>query len=432
MRRESIDRPAALSVLFSRSVENVGALPTLLLLLTLVIEGAGVARAIPQQSDKPSGSAGSFEKRLVAIEPRVDRAVDVAEDEDEEKEDASDKVGGLGLYQGDISPFADPIKLTNPRPINFLNPISGEANDDENPEEVKAEDARDRIVREFGKPDEDDRILGEEKAPKPFKAMLAALQAGDKGLAFQYGRRYVRYLNNVKELSRTAADIAGLGAEIEGSRPRQDHSEDPDPGGYLEIYKRELNETVKNESAILALNPEARELLGQVRQEVGEADDAAAASAAAADERPRGEAAERAMLYQNHTNRLPVDPNGKVSLIIFLSSADRGPNSMIGDVQRLAEKYAKDPKVRIEGISLLSLPELNIRDLQRFGMNITFPIREGKDLAASLGIEYTPAIAVVADTTGAYVLEKGHRTFWYLDELIRVVGGRPASNKGAR
>lgn len=392
--------------------------PRLLLLGATLPAVPLTAKAAP---DLNPALSGLFEQRLVAVDPEgLEQGMIEGEEEEEAKQDGPNK---FAFFSGDISPLSGSIQQTKPQPIHLLNPISGEtkegdpqAQQDDSPEAQK-----ERIVREFGSPDDEIPILGDEKAPKPFRGMMHALESGNKELAFQYARSYVRYMNKVKERSSLAAQLAGLGAEIEGTQPRRDHSEEQDTSGYLGIYKKELGKAVENESAVLSLNPEAQELLARAR---GETLDAQDSEAAAANRRPLGEAAERALVHENHPGGLPVDPNGRVSVYYFLSVADKGPHSMLTDVQRLYDTYAKDQKVRVVGISLVSRAELGVSEMRYRENAITLPIEENKELAASFGIVRTPAVVVVAETDQRVILEKGHRTFWYLDELVRTVGGR--------
>ncbi len=377
----------------------------------------------------------NFERKLVATE--------TVGSETDDEEDSSCffcffEKGATDDY------FSGKVELTKARPINVLNPVLGEPElegqskgADSSSSEKPPESDRDRIVREFGKPEEDDAILGDEKAPKPFKAMMHALQAGDKELAFQYARRYARYMNNFRERSGLAARLHSLGNEIEGYQPRQDHSEESDPSGFMDLYRKEMSDAIKNESEVLAVNPEAKALLARAQGELSEREGKPSTVSAGPDspssrprvggrgeKAPRGEAFERALVRENHPQGVPVDPEGKVTVYFFLSSSELGPTSMIGDVQRLFDRYERDPNIRVQGISLVPLPELNVRQLLRYNLAVTFPIEHNREFATSLGVDYTPAVAVVAETLGKAVLEKGHRTVWYLDELVRMVAGR--------
>lgn len=383
--------------------------------------------------NSPGPTASRFERRLVAVESTEPDRVDGEEISEEEQEEAADKAHAskFAFFSGDISPLEGSIQQTTPQPINLLNPISGESKEGEPPsgDDASPEAQRERIVREFGDPDEEIPILGDEKAPKPFRGMMHALEAGNKELAFQYARSYVRYINKVKDRTSLVTQLAGLGGEIEGTQPREDHSEEPDPAGYLDIYRKELDRAVKDESAVLSLSPEARELLERANGEAGESPEP---TDDPAHRRPLGEAAERALVYENHPGGLPVDPNGRVTVYYFLSVSDKGPNSMLADVQRLYEAHRKSANVQVKGISLVSRSELGVHQFKFRQPPITFPIEENKELAAVWGIVRTPAVVVVAETEQKMVIERGHRTFLYLDELVRFVSGRRTARDHTR
>ena len=376
-------------------------------------------RAAPETAPNLFDKKSLFEKKLVAVEaPRGKEA---------------DTCAYCFFNKGATDDmFSGRAELSKPPPINLLSPISGKQEEETSPTQEPQTAPRDRIAQEFGGPEEEDKILGDEKAPKAFKGMMAALESGDKELAFKYARRYTRYMNKLKDRTLLVTKLAGLGAEIEGYRPRLDHSEESDPSGYLDIYEKQLDETVKNESAILSLNPDAQAMLAMARQEEqasGAAAGAQGANGSIAPTQPLGEAAERALVYKNHRRPLPVDPQGRVNLIFFLSSADIGPHSMIGDIQRLNDRYEKDDKVVIKGVSLVPEVDQITSTMERYGLKITFPIEEHRELATELGITHTPAVVVMAQTTGDYVLEKGHRTIWYLEELISAIRGKSGQRK---
>jgi hypothetical protein len=322
----------------------------------------------------------------------------------------------------------------------MLGTISGEPEKKEDLEEddKSPEAARERIEKEFGKPEDEDPLYGEKKAPKPFKAMMHALEAGDKELAFQYARRYIRYLNKVSDRSALVADIAGLGAEIEGSRPREDHSEESDPTGFLAIYKKELANATKSESKRGSLDEQARIILERAQHQTTQGNSGPQGETSAdfgtnatqqpqGFQRPTGEQAERALLYENHPKGLPVDPEGRLTLYYFTSTGDQGPNSMIVNVQRVAdslEKYRTKGKIiQVQGISLVSFTSFDMDQFKSLRMRITFPIEENRELARAFGVTYSPAVAVVAESTGEWVVEKGYRTYWYLDELLKRMSG---------
>lgn len=370
----------------------------------------------------PSDSPSRFEAKLVAVEPP--------------REKPPETCAYCFFNKGATDDmFSGRAELATPPPINILSPVSGKAEEEPAPSPEQPQDHRSQIAKEFGAPEEEDQILGDEKAPKAFRGMMHALEAGDKELAFKYARRYTRYINKLRERTTLVTKLSGLGAEIEGYRPRLDHSEESDPSGYLDIYEKQLEETVKNESAVLSLNPAAQELLAKARQEeIAEASGAAPSSPnGPTSPKPLGEAAERALLYKNHQRPLPVDPRGRVNVFFFLSGGDLGPQTMLGDIQRLKDRFEKDNRIAFKGISLVSDVKQVHDTMQRRGLKITFPIEFNRELAAELGISHTPAVVVMASSTGEYVLEKGQRTVWYLDELIRAVqGGRPMSGGEAK
>ena len=62
----------------------------------------------------------------------------------------------------------------------------------------------DSIITKFGNPNEALAVEGQDKAPLPFKGMLAALEAGQEDLARAYAKQYVRYISALKTKTDTA------------------------------------------------------------------------------------------------------------------------------------------------------------------------------------------------------------------------------------
>lgn len=403
--------------IFSRYSIGFGRMLSSSILALPFIFGSILAALSSARSQTPS----PFESKLVSIEEPQRKSVDTCPFCFFNKGATDDMFSGRA-------------ELATPPPINILSPVSGKAEEEPAPSPEQPQDHRSQIAKEFGAPEEEDQILGDEKAPKAFRGMMHALEAGDKELAFKYARRYTRYLNKLNDRTQLVARISGLGAEVEGYRPRLDHSEESDPSGFNEIAKKQLEEIVKNESSVISGNPAAQELLARARQEeLSENPNVASeGSGFLATSRPLGESAERALLYKNHQRPIPVDPRGRVNIFFFISTGDLGPQSMIGDIQRLKDRFEKDKRVEFKGISLVPSVERIIGTMERIGVRVTFPIEHDPKLATALGITHTPALVVMAPSTGDYVLEKGHRTVWYIDELIKAVQGghRPLAPAG--
>jgi hypothetical protein len=64
--------------------------------------------------------------------------------------------------------------------------------------DIKEQTLEERLIELSGKPEEDAPVLADEKAPKPFKAMMIAMQEGRDDLAIKYARQFVRYLQDVQ------------------------------------------------------------------------------------------------------------------------------------------------------------------------------------------------------------------------------------------
>ena len=83
-------------------------------------------------------------------------------------------------------------------------------------------------------------MLAVENAPKPFKAMLRALEAGHDDLAFQYARQYVRYIGHVQSQNARLMSMTGKALEREGMAEPGQWKGGPDFVEDQEILERDL------------------------------------------------------------------------------------------------------------------------------------------------------------------------------------------------
>ena len=74
-----------------------------------------------------------------------------------------------------------------------------------------------QLVARFGDPAQELPVIDKGEGPLPLRAMQHALQAGNRRMAFEYAKQYVRYLN---QLSKRSEEVQKLVAAVtEPSRP---------------------------------------------------------------------------------------------------------------------------------------------------------------------------------------------------------------------
>jgi hypothetical protein len=95
--------------------------------------------------------------------------------------------------------------------------LAGQDEKDQSSEAALAKlPAKERLVAKYGDPTKNAPILAVENAPKPFQAMMEALQDGEQGVAFEYAKQYVRYLRDFQERNTRVMSMINYAGRREG------------------------------------------------------------------------------------------------------------------------------------------------------------------------------------------------------------------------
>lgn len=283
------------------------------------------------------------------------------------------------------------------------------------PENTSPED----ITAEFGDPEEKLPMLAVENAPKPFKAMLRALEAGHDDLAFQYARQYVRYIGHVQSQNARLMSMTGKALEREGMAEPGQWKGGPDFVEDQEILERDLERSgIAAKSA--GLDERTREMFEEAKAAERRADERNAPggensivpsmsddSAAQAFINNEGGAAGRV----NGTARAaqPVD------VFFFFSPNDRMAIEMAPEIESL---YRSGRKVNVVGFVT---GNFNQGEAQRFKSvtRTTFLIQDGSRLAQSMQLTKSPTVVITDPLTGKTVSREGIIRFSELEQILK-------------
>lgn len=303
------------------------------------------------------------------------------------------------------------------------------------------------LMAKYGDPQKDAPVLAQDSAPKPFRAMMEALDSGDDKLAYQYAQQYVRHIHNLDQRTKRAMLIQSMALEKTGlaASPmkgdpeyealRNTLEEDDDTLGPKAAEMQAESVAPRAEQ----LDPRARAMIQRVlatedKQELKlesssghQSGDKSGAKPRADEtstvESPLNEQTERARIRQALAGRTPVDPKGQVDIYFFLRTTDQKSIAMGKEIQALAARIPVEQGVRLVGLTLDMEDESSIATYrQRSGAQ--FPIKNGLTLAKRLKIKTVPATVAVARTTFDAVIEDGFRKSYYLEELIKFMQGR--------
>lgn len=299
----------------------------------------------------------------------------------------------------------------------------------------------DRIKDVYGDPLTEPKVKAVDNAPAPFKAMMDSLQTGNEELAFDYARQYVRYMKKLKTNVNEAGKLTNMALEREGLRQPTSPEDPAFDDQYRRLMEKDLQK-VRGQSEdgmfVSQLNPEVKLLLDRAEQaENGQdevPDDIFAVAKKREREFPAGldpsfdEARERAKVRASIAGRVPVDPNGKVKVLLFALPNEQKSMIMARQLEELTKKRQPDRSVQVE---MILGQEANPYEIQALlsSQGLSMPTRSDLQLAARVGVIRYPTLVFVAPSIGKYVLEEGFRPPYYIDEVTRAVQGFSAKAK---
>jgi hypothetical protein len=240
------------------------------------------------------------------------------------------------------------------------------ANQSQDPSKAAPFDTRkatpDQLMKFYGNPEEDPVIPAEEKAPVPFKAMMAAMDSGNDELAYKYARQYVRYMRNMSERVERTAQFQELAVEREGIRPGM-LKENP----YTKLLEDDLaKEETKEKFEISGIDPRAQKLINA------------------------------AQMQEDSENPIQFsDPKGEIDAYLFFMLGDAKSISNAKIFQTVANKFSNNPKINFQAFSRQPYPKEDINAfMNKTGLNVK--VSDGGTKVIALGITDTSSIVLVA------------------------------------
>lgn len=272
----------------------------------------------------------------------------------------------------------------------------------QNPAEALS--ATQKILAEYGDPNADAPIPVVDTAPRPFKAMMKALDANDDELAYSYARQYLRHLKNLQTRSSKVSDLVELGMEDEGIKE----------GDGLK-----QNKILEDKAYAGALDEKGKALL-----EIAEAHEAEETKLKEKQSRQDSiqERLERQKLKHLFEGKVPVDPKGAVDVLFFFNAGDENAISMTKEIQALYKKNKPDQRINVMGVSLEVLSYDGIKRFRKKS-GATFPIRNDGRFHELFKVSDSPTTVFISRTTGNARYEPGIREYLYLDELVKAIQG---------
>ncbi|MFM1847338.1 MAG: hypothetical protein RL417_812 [Pseudomonadota bacterium] len=276
------------------------------------------------------------------------------------------------------------------------------------PESTSADD----ITTEFGDPEEKLPMLAVESAPKPFKAMLRALEAGHDDLAFQYARQYVRYIGHVQSQNARLMSMTGKALEREGMAEPGQWKGGPDFVEDQEILERDLERSgIGPKSA--GLDDRTREIFEEAKAAEKRADERSKPGGENSIVPVMNDDAAAQALINNESGAASVQQ--PVDVLFFFSPRDAQSLEMAPEIESL---HRSGRPVNVVGFVT---DGFNLGEAQRFKSmtRTTFLIRDGAKLAQSMKLTGTPTVVVTDPRTGKTVSHGGIVRFTELEQIIK-------------
>lgn len=219
---------------------------------------------------------------------------------------------------------------------------------------------RDELLSYYGDPTAEVPILGREDAPKPFKAMMQAMEIGDEELARGYAKQFVGYINKVQSRNASVMNFVGDALNQRGEQ---------NSNARLKALLQDENDTPD------AIEPS-----------------------------------------QNPT-KLMVDPKGEVDALIVLRLGDLESQKMIPVIQRLNDYSTKDPRVQAHVFFVGAESREQLAEYAAIN-GLRIEPRDGTILANELNLKKLPATVLVSRNTGQHLIRQEVVEF---NELLSVV-----------
>lgn len=263
---------------------------------------------------------------------------------------------------------------------------------------------REQILAKYGSPGEPHPIRANKESPPEMHALFEALNSGDKELAWQYSVALAERRTRMNQVVAKATDYQLLALEATGQRLPADLKPEAEAMGAARLELREYIERTKNEQLKKKFEWE------QALMAAGGAVEGDNWSTA------RGSSAETV------TPQIPVDPAGKVKLLIFFDERSPTMTDFAKSLKPLQEKFKQDPNVSILGLTMRSYAVSGLKKIGEI-TSFPFPLVNGEALAPELRIQRYPSFVFLAVTSKQTYHVEGTQGAEEIERVLNIMKG---------
>jgi hypothetical protein len=252
-----------------------------------------------------------------------------------------------------------------------------------------------QLVAFYGNPNQDAPLTPDEKAPVPYKAMMAAMDSGNEKLAYQYARQYVRYMRNMSDRVGRTVQMQEVAVEREGIRPGNVQN-----NPYTKLLEADLeSEESSNELSVAGLDPKAQRMIRQAQAEAMQ---------------------EQSQLESKDT--APVDPQGEVNVLFFFDPTQRASYTRAKDVEALALKFARHTNVSFLALSSSNLTTAELLNFsEKSGLSL--PVQNGGKAYGAFGGGTVPALLFVTKNSKKVVRVEDQLNILEMEATLKKMTG---------
>ncbi len=263
--------------------------------------------------------------------------------------------------------------------------------------------SRDDIYKKYGSPTADMPIKAIKDAPPPLQALFECVHIGDDQCAFEYAQQVARWDHRVQDTVSKVTEYRLIGQEAEGYRPSldTDAAEDAVSPERLKVAK---------------FLKEARARLASKKTDLGKV----LGGETAVDEGT--ELSARGRMTDKPAGAVPVDPEGKVTVLVFFKETGDGTKELNESVKPLKKLIRPDGSVKILGLTSHSYSKTGLRRVSA-ETSFPFPLLSGEALSKELLITRYPTFFFVAPTSKATYRLEGERGAEEIEKVVRLMQG---------
>lgn len=265
---------------------------------------------------------------------------------------------------------------------------------------------REQIIAKYGSPDQPSPVKAQKESPMEMQALFEALNSGDKELAWQYSIALARRNTQIQQTVSKATDYQLLASEALGMRPAQEVEESGQVGA-VRLEVKELMEKTRLEESKRKLSED--QLLAASKGQLTGDEWAETASAAS-------------LPKERVAPKIPVDPDGKVKLLIFFDERSIQVKEFSNSLKPLAEKFKDDPNVSMVGLTMRTYELTGLKKLGAL-TSFPFPLVNGEALAPELRIQRYPTFVFLALTSRQTYHLEGVRAADEVEKVLRTMKG---------